>query len=205
MEHMRIIRGKSSRKYMVVIRFSEQQFADEFFIKINGKAFNSLEPEVCHLVFVADVKFIRPPDAVLFPPHNLKELPTCPVCLERLDSSESGIVISICVHEFHTRCLAQWQTDATCPVCRYSQIPVSLKENRCRVCKTTENLWICLICGHIGCGRYEGGHASAHVAETQHTYSLELDTQRVWDYTGDGYVHRLVQNVIDGKVGSACH
>ncbi|KAJ8518982.1 hypothetical protein ON010_g18137 [Phytophthora cinnamomi] len=36
-------------------------------------------------------------------------------------------------------------------------------------------------------------------AETLHTYSLELETQRVWDYAGDGYVHRLILNKGDGK------
>ena len=29
---------------------------------------------------------------------------------------------------------------------------------------------------------------------------MELETQRVWDYAGDGYVHRLIQNVADGKL-----
>lgn len=29
---------------------------------------------------------------------------------------------------------------------------------------------------------------------------MELDTQRVWDYAGDGYVHRLIQNKTDGKL-----
>lgn len=29
---------------------------------------------------------------------------------------------------------------------------------------------------------------------------MELETQRVWDYSQDGYVHRLVQNEIDGKL-----
>lgn len=33
-----------------------------------------------------------------------------------------------------------------------------------------------------------------------HLYSLELETQRVWDYAGDGYVHRLIQNKTDGKL-----
>ncbi|KAK3737456.1 hypothetical protein QZH41_008333, partial [Actinostola sp. cb2023] len=41
---------------------------------------------------------------------------------------------------------------------------------------------------------------SRHYEETQHTYSLELGTQRVWDYTGDNYVHRLIQNKTDGKL-----
>ena len=29
---------------------------------------------------------------------------------------------------------------------------------------------------------------------------MELETQRVWDYAGDGYVHRLIQNKADGKL-----
>lgn len=62
------------------------------------------------------------------------------------------------------------------------------------------NLWICLICGNIGCGRYGQAHAHAHYASTTHLYALELETQRVWDYAGDGYVHRLIQNKADGKL-----
>jgi BRCA1-associated protein len=31
-------------------------------------------------------------------------------------------------------------------------------------------------------------------------YALELETQRVWDYAGDGYVHRLIRNKADGKL-----
>ena len=31
-------------------------------------------------------------------------------------------------------------------------------------------------------------------------YALDLESKRVWDYVGDGYVHRLLQNAIDGKV-----
>jgi BRCA1-associated protein len=29
---------------------------------------------------------------------------------------------------------------------------------------------------------------------------MELQSQRVWDYVGDGYVHRLIQNARDGKL-----
>jgi hypothetical protein len=29
---------------------------------------------------------------------------------------------------------------------------------------------------------------------------MELDSQRVWDYAGDEYVHRLIQNKTDGKL-----
>ena len=57
-----------------------------------------------------------------------------------------------------------------------------------------------LICGHIGCGRYNGAHAFDHHLQTNHLYSMELETQRVWDYGGDGYVHRLIQTKSDGKL-----
>jgi BRCA1-associated protein len=57
-----------------------------------------------------------------------------------------------------------------------------------------------LICGHIGCGRYNGAHAFEHYLQTSHLYALELETQRVWDYGGDGYVHRLIQTKSDGKL-----
>lgn len=29
---------------------------------------------------------------------------------------------------------------------------------------------------------------------------MDIETQRVWDYVGDGYVHRLIQNKADGKL-----
>lgn len=67
-------------------------------------------------------------------------------------------------------------------------------------CSSTTNLWICLICGNIGCGRYGRAHAHSHYEQTTHLYALELETQRVWDYAGDGYVHRLIQNKADGKL-----
>jgi len=70
----------------------------------------------------------------------------------------------------------------------------------CADCPSTTNLWICLICGNIGCGRYGRAHAHAHYESTTHLYALELETQRVWDYAGDGYVHRLIQNKADGKL-----
>jgi hypothetical protein len=53
-----------------------------------------------------------------------------------------------------------------------------------------EALWMCLICGHIGCGRYQQSHAVQHYQRTHHRYSIELQNQYIWDYIGDGYVHR---------------
>lgn len=57
-----------------------------------------------------------------------------------------------------------------------------------------------LVCGNVGCGRYDEAHAFSHYVETSHCYAMDIDTQRVWDYAADGYVHRLIQNKPDGKL-----
>ncbi len=142
-----------------------------------------------------------------FPPPtpSLVELPTCPVCLERMDDT-TGLLTILCQHVFHCACLTKWRGSG-CPVCRHTQPQPSLTQpfgtsasNLCRVCDCSEDLWICLICGHVGCGRYKGGHAKEHWKETAHNYALEIETQHVWDYAGDLWVHRLIQTKGDGKL-----
>src|SRR5690606_3894075 len=88
-----------------------------------------------------------------------RELPACPVCLDRLDDSVTGGALTIpCNHTFHEACLRRWG-DSSCPVCRYCLLPEE-ERSSCVVCGTqSESLWICLICAHIGCGRYADGHA----------------------------------------------
>lgn len=41
-------------------------------------------------------------------------------------------------------------------VSRYVQTPELTESSECMQCAGTEALWICLICGHVGCGRYQG-------------------------------------------------
>lgn len=43
-------------------------------------------------------------------------------------------------------------------------------------------------------------HARRHYDETLHAYALDTETQHVWDFAGQGYVHRLLQNKDDGKL-----
>jgi BRCA1-associated protein len=43
-------------------------------------------------------------------------------------------------------------------------------------------------------------HARQHYDETLHAYALDTHTQHVWDFCGQGYVHRLLQNKEDGKL-----
>jgi BRCA1-associated protein len=52
----------------------------------------------------------------------------------------------------------------------------------------------------VGCGRYAGRHAILHYEQLGHQYAMELESQRVWDYGGDQYVHRLIQNRPDGRL-----
>lgn len=141
------------------------------------------------------------------PTPSLIELPTCPVCLERMDET-TGLLTIICQHVFHCTCLQKWKGSG-CPVCRYTLddfgrrgqgMDTDVGPSECSVCHSEVNLWICLICGNIGCGRYDGAHAFAHFKETSHAFSMDLATQRVWDYVSDAYVHRIIQSKSDGKL-----
>eukprot|EP00731_Ephydatia_muelleri_P023679 Em0015g1262a len=185
-----------SKPYMMLLKFKIKDAAHSFFVAYNGKRYNSLEKGICQLAYISRVEIVKPPLRGMR--KGLVELPSCPVCLERLDDS---VLTILCNHSFHTNCLTQWQESTTCPVCRYMYTPDPVGgDNTCSSCDSKEDLWICLICGVVGCGRYVGGHANNHFVETQHTFAMHLDTGRVWDYAGDNYVHRLVQNKSDGKL-----
>ncbi|KAG8426022.1 hypothetical protein J3459_008525 [Metarhizium acridum] len=226
----------SMNRYLVLLKFRDSRFAKKWKREFDGKVFNSVEPQPCHVVFVKSITFETPKlsqradyskaqsssSAVSsslkpFPPPtpNLIELPTCPVCLERMDET-SGLLTIPCSHIFHCNCLQSWKGSG-CPVCRftntselegtpndtanpYSQPFGSSVSNLCTVCDCADDLWICLICGYLGCGRYKGGHAKDHWKETAHSFALELETQHVWDYAGDLWVHRLIRDKGDGKV-----
>ncbi|KAG1831255.1 hypothetical protein EV424DRAFT_1573268 [Suillus variegatus] len=228
MAHLRLIRDSLPNRSIAIIKFRQADQALEFAEAYNGKPFNSMDAmlsqaETCHIVRVLSVE-IDSDTSVSFAtaarlPQSVYELPTCPVCLERMDSAVTGLITVPCSHTFHCMCLSKWG-DSRCPVCRYSQTLLSSHPtsstsrsrpipfanaattslSTCADCSSTANLWICLICGNIGCGRYGRAHAHAHYEKTTHLYALELETQRVWDYAGDGYVHRLIQNKADGKL-----
>jgi BRCA1-associated protein len=199
---MRIIRDTCPNQYMTLFKFKNQKDADFFYSANNNKMFNSIEENVCHLVYVEKTEAINSSKGASMPIPGFSELPTCYICLERMDESLNGVITILCNHSFHANCLSKWGDDSCCPVCRYSQTPECSSDNVCSTkdCGSHESLWICLVCGNIGCGRYERGHAYDHFRLTQHTYSMQLGSNRVWDYAGDNYVHRLIQNKTDGKL-----
>lgn len=261
--HIRILKSDKVNRFLVLIKFDDLVKAEEFQYHYDGKPFNSMEPETCHVVFVKSVvteaasteipnkdslipfllddpftsshepsddsnsgKFILELDAEPI------ELPTCPVCLERLDYEVTGLLTIPCQHTFHCQCLSKWRDD-TCPVCRYTnnisnhkirrsvrrllqinsrmhqrltQLPIDENgpadsSDQCMQCSSSDNLWVCLICGNVGCSRYAPEqHSLKHFIETGHCFAMELNTSRVWDYAGDNYVHRLIASEADGKI-----
>ncbi|KAK9100707.1 hypothetical protein Scep_024137 [Stephania cephalantha] len=184
-------------QYSVLIRVADQKWASSFHRNFNGRPFSSTEAEVCHILFAESVEYTELLEHAATPPLGFTELPTCPVCLERLDQDTSGILATHCDHSFHCPCNSKW-TDSSCLVCRLCQ--QQAERPTCFLCGASENLWICVICGFIGCGRYKERHAIQHWKDTQHCYSLDVKTQQVWDYVGDTYVHRLNQSKADGKL-----
>ncbi|KNA15773.1 hypothetical protein SOVF_095110 isoform C [Spinacia oleracea] len=151
MLEMRIVRNDEMEdRYIVLVKFDSQESTDGFYKHFNGQTFSSLEPEACHVHFTIDVQYTGSIERGQASLLNSTEQPTCPVCLERLDQETGGILTTICNHSFHCSCISKW-TDSSCPVCRYCQQKPD--NSTCFVCQTSENLWICVICGFVGCGR----------------------------------------------------
>lgn len=160
----------------------------------------------------------------------------CAVCLEHMhldahNGERTSILTTVCNHSFHIECLLQWQ-DSPCPVCRYDHSGLNETLSQCNVCGTTENNFVCLICGVVACGggavsrpsvaslgdasphcqpaqalttetpseRMSHSHARQHYDQSLHAYALDTESQHVWDFAGQGYVHRLLQNKDDGKL-----
>ena len=44
------------------------------------------------------------------------------------------------------------------------------------------------------------GHAYDHYMQSKHVYAMEIETKKVWHFAKENYVHRLIQNEVDGKL-----
>ncbi|GAA5874712.1 hypothetical protein JCM3774_004790 [Rhodotorula dairenensis] len=217
-EQVRMLRDSTPSRSLVLVRFRDASSASEFRRMYNGKPYHdSKDSEVCHVVRISSIKLkttTTPPFTYPFssaleptsPGSDPVELPTCPVCLELLDSRVTGLVQIMCQHSYHCQCLLKWG-DSRCPVCRSTNarqrrntVTSETSDAKCSTCQSPSNLWICVICGNVGCGRYQGGHAHSHYTETGHSFSLEIETGRIWSYLDDEYVHRLIR--LRGNSGS---
>ncbi|XP_002964385.2 BRCA1-associated protein isoform X2 [Selaginella moellendorffii] len=185
-EKLQCIRNDTSQ--IMVLQFDSQSSADAFYHCFDVDLL-PLKNAICHVLYTRDVYFTNSLQDACEAPPGLTEIPTCTFCLQRLDEHISGVPARK-VDSFDPR-------NSSCLVCWYS---LQSENTTCSVCPTSENLWVCVICGFVGCGRYKEGHAIRHWKETRHCCSLELESQRVWDYVGDNYVHRFILSKTDGNL-----
>lgn len=54
-KRVRIVRDTTPNQYMALVLFRTQAEADEFYKTFNGTRYNSMESDLCHLVYVAKV------------------------------------------------------------------------------------------------------------------------------------------------------
>ena len=215
------------KTYLILISLCDEPAVKQMLEDLDGKPYTTLdETQVSHVhpvlalegqdgVSVMSPLFASQASDVLHAPDN------CPVCLEPM---EPAILTTVCNHSFHMDCLRQWQ-DSPCPVCRYDHSGLNDALSQCHVCGTTDHNYVCLICGVVSCSgggrayrpthdscqgdseeprapppQLVSSHAKQHYDETLHAYALDTESQHVWDFAGQGYVHRLLQNKDDGKL-----
>ncbi|MBA0658523.1 hypothetical protein Goklo_010725, partial [Gossypium klotzschianum] len=176
---MRIVRNDGMEdRYSVLIRFDSQDSTDKFYQHFNNRQFNSLE-------FTGYTGSL---DHVQSPPASSTEQPSCPTRMLVGSSRPSVIILSI----------APAFQNGLILLVQYADIASSsLKSQNVSSVRLQRTFGFVSSVVLLAVG---GGHAIIHWKETQHCYSLELETQRVWDYAGDNYVHRLIQSKTDGKL-----
>ena len=174
--------GDFDRSLMLL--FHDQYRADAFFRDWHLQFFDqNLGGPVCYLVFVdrIQISFSQDSKFISSVPLGSLQVPSCPFCIERIDVSISGVITSrrgwlsgMLASSSCVACAVQRAGDHSCMICGQEAFP----------------LWVCLLCGHLGCGRYAKGDAWSHFQTSKHRLSLELATGRIWDYHSDLFVHR---------------
>ena len=59
---------------------------------------------------------------------------------------------------------------------------------RCNSCASTDGVWVCLSCGHVGCSRYASSHALHHFYAKGHPIVFDLVSHSFFCYKCDDYV-----------------
>ncbi|KZT20855.1 hypothetical protein NEOLEDRAFT_1158445 [Neolentinus lepideus HHB14362 ss-1] len=157
--HLQMIRNSAPNRSIVLIKFCNAEDAVQFVEAYNGKPFNSAELDDQSSLAISHLSICT------------YELPTCSVCLERMESAVTDLVTVPCSHTFNCMCLSQWD-DSRCPVCRYSRTLLSFhppsSSNRSTVPIPFTSL------------STPGTVRLRQRACPLRTHELELETQRVW-------------------------
>eukprot|EP00049_Salpingoeca_infusionum_P002019 m.52988 g.52988 ORF g.52988 m.52988 type:complete len:477 (+) comp11345_c1_seq2:134-1564(+) len=168
--------------YVVIHRKDAQAFSRYY----TDKPLSLFSTEACTVEEVPDASLVQPTIALDA---------SCPICLDPIIPTKPTAVTP-CSHLFHAECLSQ-HVEETCPVCRKSLAYQNL-DSTCEECDTSKDMWLCLGCGHVGCGRVQWlgsedrsetqGHALEHYLSTSHRLARNVDSGRVWDYGQDCYL-----------------
>lgn len=202
---VRILRHYTeTNKYLAVIEAYSAEGAIQLVNELQCKEFNSLEPTRCLIFPCSEVRLFgkettessdeqRSPTQAT--PTGTEEDAVCPVCLEPIDANCAGrgAFITNCNHIFHLDCARQLE-GAQCPVCRFQHDTGFECLSECQVChaRAPNDVWVCVVCGFVACGASLSHHIREHYATTLHTYAMNTETHQVWDFAGDGFVHRLI-------------
>ncbi|CAD8212776.1 unnamed protein product [Paramecium pentaurelia] len=185
------------------IEMHSPQHSDQHnhFIVLNIRLYEIEQPqqkvEDINKLVIADIPQLQSETSVI-----------CLKCQKILSSPElDGLVQSIkqANSAFQRQAIAQWEH--TAQPCEHTltmeQIPLVEKNlQKCRSCHLSSNLWLCLYCGHVGCGRkmYDGSggnnHAVDHSKDYQHHLVVKLGTITS-DGKGDVYCYKCDDEVID--------
>eukprot|EP00917_Polyrhabdina_sp_WS-2016_P030437 GHVP01064948.1.p1 GENE.GHVP01064948.1~~GHVP01064948.1.p1 ORF type:complete len:463 (-),score=76.50 GHVP01064948.1:2593-3981(-) len=212
--------SKNSSLYMLLFGGIAAVVTKTMIAEKNNRRYNAVENYKCQISAVKTYKFDK--DDSLMDANDLFDKfdrPSfCPVCLEYFLEEESQpegsdenlwdkvIVSVLCGHFFHARCLRRW-CDSTCPVCRFRQFP--FLNSSCAECGSNENVRMCLVCGLVGCSSLDLSkdessiiisHSRKHHVASGHCFFLDIQSQRVWDYSTNRLVHRMIQSSISEKV-----
>ena len=185
----------------LIIQFFEQDMADNFYYHYKVRSIKENKSEFLYLIFLRNIIYLNEEQSKTNmieintnkeeekeeDEYTLIQIPTCPLCLEKIEASNSGI--ETVLDNFPCERWTNYKN--ACKVCNKLS-PSVIKLLTCEKCNNKTSLWCCLICGNIGCSRYQNGHAVTHFNDTKHNYSLELESQRIWDYSLDKWVHRLI-------------
>lgn len=191
---IKIITEPTKNFRSMILTFFNQDMADNFYYTYKIKSIKENKTEFLYFSFLRNVIYTKNNNNNtnnftnnINNSEEISEIPTCPLCLEKIEVSSSGIETILGIFPCE-----RWENyKNNCAIC--SKLSPKVKKLlSCEKCNNNSSVWCCLICGTVGCGRYQNGHAVNHFQETRHRYSLELESQRIWDYYMDKWVHRLI-------------
>lgn len=94
-----------------------------------------------------------------------QRLPACAICLRRLRRLQP--YTNYCVARSFA--ITNYRTCKICTAFQHTQSgDPSTRPLSCTACHLQQNLWICLTCGYVGCGRYSQQHAQLHAHHSDH-------------------------------------